>query len=122
MQVLIIDGEEDDGGEEELEDGDHAHLDMAEVSLNSVSGLTSPRTMKVLGKIGDKEVVVLVDSGATHNFVSSRLIDELALVVTGTRSVGVKLGNGVIARTFGCCKGFVLELPELRVIEDFLPF
>lgn len=97
MQVLIIDGEEDDGGEEELEDGDHAHLDMAEVSLNSVSGLTSPRTMKVLGKIGDKEVVVLVDSGATHNFVSSRLIDELALVVTGTRSVGVKLGNGVIA-------------------------
>lgn len=75
---------------------------MAEVSLNSVSGLTPPRTMKVRGKIGDREVVVLIDSGATHNFLSTDIVDELTIIVTDSGPVGVKLGNGLIARSHGC--------------------
>lgn len=45
------------------------HLDVAEVSLNLVVGLTSPHTKKIKGVIDEKEVVVLIDFGATHNFI-----------------------------------------------------
>lgn len=52
-----------------------------EVSLNSVVGLSNPRTMKIRGKINEKDVVVLVDPGATHNFVSLSIVGSLGLVV-----------------------------------------
>lgn len=67
LQVLIISDEEE--GEEAI---DHAHLDTIKVSLNSVSGLTPPHTMKVRGDMGGLQVGVLIDSGATHNFVSKK--------------------------------------------------
>lgn len=119
LQVLIID-EGDEGNDEGVED--KVHCDVAEVSLNSVIDLTPPRMMKLMGKIGDREVVVLIDSGATHNFVSTKVVDELTIGVTDTGSVGVKLGNGLMARSYGCCKKVTLELPEVRTVEEFLPF
>ncbi|GKE87857.1 hypothetical protein Tco_1565332, partial [Tanacetum coccineum] len=39
---------------------DHAHLDMVEVSLNSVMGFTPNRTMKLREKIGDREDVTCI--------------------------------------------------------------
>lgn len=69
FQVLIVDEEVD-----ERSDLEHAHFDMAEVSLNTVSGLTPPRTMKVKGDVGGLEVIVLIDSGAMHNFLSMQII------------------------------------------------
>lgn len=41
-----------------------------EVSLNSVIGISNPKTMKLKGWLFGKEVVVLIYPGATHNFVS----------------------------------------------------
>lgn len=40
----------------------------------------------------------------------------------GDRSVGVKLGNGLWVRSQGVCRGVVLNLPEVQVVSDFLPF
>ena len=48
--------------------------DAMELSLNSVVGLTTPGTMKIKGTIGSKEVIILVDSRATHNFLSLHLV------------------------------------------------
>lgn len=46
-----------------------------------VIGFSTPSTMKVKGRLGERDVVVLIDCGATHNFVSQRLLDELNLPV-----------------------------------------
>ena len=43
-----------------------------ELSINSVVGLTNPGTMKVRGKIGDREVIILIDCGVTHNSSQKR--------------------------------------------------
>ena len=40
------------------------------VSLNSVVGLTNPKTMKLKGLIGNQEVVALTNPGVTHNIIS----------------------------------------------------
>lgn len=65
-----------------------------EVSLNSVAGLTSPKTMKLTGRVWDKPVVILIDPGATHNFIASRVVEELGIPVTDTEPYGVKMGTG----------------------------
>lgn len=51
--------------------------DQVEFSLNSMVGLTNLGTMKLRGAVGSKEAVVLVDCGATHNFLSLELILQL---------------------------------------------
>ena len=124
LQVLLVD-EEDAYEEEDVEElkttSEHAHLDMVEVSLNSVMGFTPYRTMKLRGKIGEREIVVLIDCGATHNFVSLKLVEELGLEVSDTGTLTVTLGNGGIATSRGTCKGLVLAFSEVQVMEDFIP-
>lgn len=95
--------------------------DVVELSLNSVVGFTEPRTIKMKGKIDMEEVVVLIDSGATHNFITQRLVDDLKLPLTETANYGILMGAGPPIKGKGVCKGVVLSLGDLTVVEIFLP-
>ena len=44
------------------------------ISLNSVVGITNPKTMKMLGRIGTEDLIVIIDSGATNNFISNEAV------------------------------------------------
>ncbi|GJV00618.1 putative mitochondrial protein [Tanacetum coccineum] len=124
LQVLLVDEEEEyeEEDDEELKMAtDHAHLDMVEVSLNSVMGFTPNYTMNLYGKIRDREVAVLIDCGATHNIISSKIVEELGLAVSDSVTFNVTLGNGETTRSKGSCKGLVVVFPEIQVFEDFLP-
>ncbi|GKB14724.1 putative mitochondrial protein, partial [Tanacetum coccineum] len=121
LQVLLV-GEEDEIEDELDERSDElVHLDMVEILLNSVMGFTSPHTMKIQGIIGHEEVVVLIDSGATHNFLSRRVLKRLGLLITGGGSISVMLGNGKFEKSQGICKGVLITFQELQILEDFYP-
>lgn len=93
-----------------------------EVSLNSVIGLTNPKTMKLLGKIAGCEVVVMNDPGATHNFLSLATVEKLAIPVSESEGFGVSLGDGQAVRGSGICRGVLLSLNGgVEVETDFLP-
>lgn len=77
LQVLIVC--DDDGDVVEKEEGSkeeavHHHLDVVEVSLNLIVDFTPYHTMKLKGDIQGQSVVVLIDSGATYNFISNQVI------------------------------------------------
>ncbi|GKB08561.1 putative mitochondrial protein, partial [Tanacetum coccineum] len=86
MHAFLLVGDDEDDIQVDEHDAFHVHLDAVEVSLNSVIGFTSPRTMKIRGSIGGLDVVVLIDCGATHNFISHRVVEQLALMVLGETS------------------------------------
>jgi hypothetical protein len=44
---------------------------LPEISLHAITKSLHPKTMRVLGWIGGQKVVVLIDSGSTHNFVDT---------------------------------------------------
>ncbi|KFK28310.1 hypothetical protein AALP_AA8G499800 [Arabis alpina] len=100
---------------------DQAITELAELSLNSMVGISSPSTMKLMGTIQTTEVVVLIDSGASHNFVSEQLVHRLGLQSAKTGSYGVLTGGGMTVRGAGVCRGLVLLLQGLRIRDDFLP-
>ncbi|KAJ9705665.1 hypothetical protein PVL29_003637 [Vitis rotundifolia] len=77
--------------------------------------------MKIKGTIRSKEVIILVDSGATHNFLSLELIQQLALPLTTTTSYGVMMGTGISVKGKGICRGVCISMQGLTVVEDFLP-
>lgn len=89
--------------------------------INSIVGITNPKTMKLLGRIGDGEVVLMVDPGATHNFISLKAVEQLGIPFTKSGGFGVSLGNGEAIRGTGICKAVELRLnDEAVVIDDFL--
>lgn len=122
LSVMLIDEEED----AEIEAGEAVNNPVeefpAEVSLNSVVGLSNPKTMKVKGLIGDMMVVVMIDPGATHNFISKNAVKTGGVVVTPSGSFGVSLGNGEAIKGDGVCKDVRLQLDGgIELLEDFLP-
>ncbi|XP_047176306.1 uncharacterized protein LOC124843572 [Vigna umbellata] len=88
-----------------------------ELSACSAEGLTQPKTMKLNGMIGDRGVLVLIDSGASHNFISRRLAEELKLSIEDTPPYQVSLGDGQRRETRGCCEKVEIILAEAAVEE-----
>ncbi|KAL4037585.1 hypothetical protein IC575_001182 [Cucumis melo] len=114
--------------EEEKEEKDLGHPEVngdlttvVELSINSVVGLNDPGTMKVRGKLLGEEVIVLIDCGATHNFVSEKLVKKLILPVKETAHYGVILGSGAAVQGKGICEKLEVQLNGWRIVEDFLP-
>lgn len=50
------------------------------IELRTTVGFSVKGTMKLRGSVKGKEVVVLIDIEATHNFIHQTLVDELGLI------------------------------------------
>lgn len=125
LTVLVM---YDDGSEEvfeeeprETEEEDEVEAVVAEVSMNSVVGLSSSRTMKLRGELGGETVIVLIDSGASHNFVSERMATKLGLVAQNTTKYGVMVAGGVKVHGRGIITGVELKLQDCTIHTSFLP-
>jgi len=78
----------------ELAVEDQLHEEFSQLSLNALSSLNSTSCIKLKARVKDKVLLILVDSGSTHSFISSKFVElaKLYTVPTGTRKV--KLANG----------------------------
>ena len=47
------------------------------ISRNSLAGIATPQTLKIEGNIKKKNVIVLIDSGSTDNFIHCNITKEL---------------------------------------------
>ncbi|PWA65784.1 hypothetical protein CTI12_AA332280 [Artemisia annua] len=106
LQVLLVDKE--------------SFADIAKVSLSSVASHTNNPTMRLKGILGGEEIVVLIDCGASNNFISAHLVERLGITVKDTPTFSLSLSNGGTVYNQGICKGVVISFPELQVVEDFL--
>ncbi|XP_020241395.1 uncharacterized protein LOC109819859 [Asparagus officinalis] len=90
-QLLLLDGSNDNSEDDEIDD---SMEQPPEISLHALSGWTAYKTMRVMARIGPCEVVVLIDSGSTHNFISKKMANLLQLPVLPTEPFNVKVANG----------------------------
>jgi hypothetical protein len=68
--------------------------DSAQISLHALMGHTIPQTLRVLSLLKNSLVVVLIDSGSTHNFIQDRVAKQLGLPTNQAQSFQVLVGNG----------------------------
>ncbi|KAJ8752590.1 hypothetical protein K2173_005479 [Erythroxylum novogranatense] len=84
-QLLLLDGgcnfEEDDADTE------------PEISLHALTGWSSTGTIRVAIQINSFELIVLIDSGSTHNFINEKIARLLKLPVKPTMPFHVKVAN-----------------------------
>lgn len=95
--------------------------DELELSRHSVAGISTPKTLKFLGKLHNFSVVILVDSGASHSFISQHLVNRLQLPVSPAH-FQVVIGNGSTVAGKEKCQRVKLQLPQMAFTHDYYVF
>ncbi|KAJ8749838.1 hypothetical protein K2173_013241 [Erythroxylum novogranatense] len=71
---------------------------MLRMSMNQKShympSQDTTRTMRISAKVGSSELIVLIDSDSTHNFINEKIAGFLKLPVAQTKPFNVKVANG----------------------------
>ncbi|XP_022131713.1 uncharacterized protein LOC111004816 [Momordica charantia] len=106
--------------EEDHEEGETLDEKGKAVVLNTVVGLTTLGMIKIKGILQGQGVVVLLDCGAAHNFISNRLVKEFKIPQSETYNYGIIAGTRPAVKGKGICCGVVMELLGVTVVEDFL--
>lgn len=62
--------------------------------LQTLTGWDSPQTLRINTSVPRKHLNALIDSGATHNFISENVAHLLYLKLTNVQPFNVKVANG----------------------------
>ena len=126
--VVVRDGDEEEmetkdenlgrgNCEEGYEDREWKQMDL---SLFWAERLTQPNTMKSHGEVSGNRVLLLIDNGASHDFISSKFVQNWELQIKPTLSYSVRLGDGYKKGTSGCCRNVMVKLGDYTLKETYV--
>ncbi|XP_042946164.1 uncharacterized protein LOC122279545 [Carya illinoinensis] len=70
------------------------------------------------GKIGPKWVVILIDSGSTHNFLDPAMLSRVSIPIVAEDKVRVKVANGELVDSEGKVKGVQVGIQGVEFLLD----
>lgn len=94
--------EEDDSVEEPVPDS--TKEEQLEISLNAIIGVSSLQNLLGKGRLHEKEVMALIDSGSTQKFISENVIKLLNLPIEQRGGLRVVMVNGERVKSRGLCR------------------
>nr|GMD25313.1 peroxidase 64 [Ipomoea batatas] len=98
---------------------DASQFSLLELPLTAMGGIDGPKTMKFRGRIADMDVVIMVDSGASHNFMSHHLIDRIPHPLEPTTKFGVRLRDGRRTESDGKFSNLPVDLGPYMMLVTF---
>ncbi|KAK0608629.1 hypothetical protein LWI29_033588 [Acer saccharum] len=90
-----------------------------EISFHAIAGTTHPQTLRVVGKLRNREVTVLIDGGSTHNFIDQSVVTKLGLPMVRDQTFQVMVANREKINCAGRCMGLTLIIQGHSVRADF---
>jgi hypothetical protein len=69
------------------------------LSEAATAGKEAPRTLKLSGFIQDVEVLILIDSGSSHSFISVQVAVSLYGVQPSVQLMWVNVANGQVVKS-----------------------
>jgi hypothetical protein len=84
-------------------------------SLNSLNGFSAPQTLKLIGYIKHRKVIILVDSGSTHNFIHRRIAQETNRYIRAVNNFQIMITNGGSMKCGGRCENVCLQIGEYHL-------
>lgn len=103
-----------EGGEPEVESGSPI------LSLHALTGSQGHNTLRFVAQIGQYEVVILMDSGSTHNFIDSKLVKQARLSVDLACKLRVLIADGRQLVTNGIFRLVKWEAQRYQFVSDFM--
>ena len=106
--------------EEKRTDNEEWEMVCRVVELNELrtNGRIYGKTMKLEGELKGVPIPLLIDSGASHNYITRELVTALNLPITETKEYVVSLGDGSKRSSQGKCQGLVVQLGRDSLLLD----
>ena len=82
------------------------------ISLNALTGFFAPQTLKLIGYIKHRKVIILVYSGSTHNFIHRRISQETHCYIHAVNNFQIMIANGESMKCGGCCENVCLQISQ----------
>ncbi|CAL0306354.1 unnamed protein product [Lupinus luteus] len=121
FRMIVMEEEDTREGlnEDELEE---LNLNSLQLSLCTMAGFTTKKSWKVAEEMEGKDVVILIDCGASHNFISSELVGRWQLKVQDTSAYTVEVGDGHKIQCKGKCAEMKVLMQGLEIVQIFYLF
>lgn len=84
--------------------------DELQISLNTLTGSVSYQTMRVRGNVKKKLIIILIDSGNTHNFLSLEVVKRASIRTETTDFLPVSVADGTKMVSLAICRNFSWEM------------
>jgi hypothetical protein len=104
--IEVISFPEDTEDEEDSTPEAHAiTLDEPSISLHALASISAPKfnTIKVWARLGSQELVALLDSGSTHNFINDAIAHQAGVPLQRRPGLSVAVANGDRVPSPGRC-------------------
>jgi hypothetical protein len=85
------------------------------ISLNALTGFSAPQTLKLIGYIKHRKVIILVDSGSTHNFIHRRIAQETHCYIHAVNNFQIMIANGGSMKCGGRCENVCLQIGDYHL-------
>jgi hypothetical protein len=82
------------------------------ISCNALARISTPQALNIEGYIKTKKVIVLIDSGSTHNFIHYKLAKALNFFVYPAPEFQVMIAYGGTINCSGKCNKINLTMGE----------
>lgn len=75
-----------------------------EISIRALKGCVALDTMRMIGRINKKAVILLLDTCSTHNFLSKDMVNHLNISSVDQKPMKVKVASGEQINSIGWCR------------------
>lgn len=93
-----------------------------ELSINALAWLSNLSTIRMKGTIKTHSVYILIDSGSTHSFINSDLVDKLHLTAQVVTPLAVFVADGSKMLIDSVCLRQPYEIQGHKFQTDLRPF
>jgi hypothetical protein len=84
-------------------------------SRNALTSFSAPQTLKLIGYIKHRKVIILVDSVSTHNFIHRRIAQESNCYICAVNNYQIMIANGGSMKCGGRCENVCLQIGEYHL-------
>jgi hypothetical protein len=85
------------------------------ISLNALTRFSAPQTLKLIGYIKHRKVIILVDSGSTHNFIHHHIAQETHCYIHVVKNFQIMIANGGSMKCGGHCENVHLQIGDYHL-------
>jgi len=85
------------------------------ISLNALTSFFAPQTLKLIGYIKHKKVIILVDSGRTHNFIHRHIAQETNFYIHVVNNFQIMIANGGSMKCGGNCEITCIQIGDYHM-------